>query len=34
MEAIGKSLKEALKSAQCEDCLTVGVYESAKIMNE
>ncbi|CDQ64139.1 unnamed protein product [Oncorhynchus mykiss] len=34
MEAIGKSLKEALKSAQCEDRLTVGVYESAKIMND
>eukprot|EP00063_Salmo_salar_P009510 XP_013984345.1 PREDICTED: growth arrest and DNA damage-inducible protein GADD45 gamma-like [Salmo salar] len=34
MEAIGKSLKEALKSAQCEDHLTVGVYESAKIMND
>ncbi|CDQ62461.1 growth arrest and DNA damage-inducible protein GADD45 gamma-like [Oncorhynchus mykiss] len=34
METIGKSLKEALKSAQCEDCLTVGVYESAKIMND
>ncbi|XP_061657184.1 growth arrest and DNA damage-inducible protein GADD45 gamma-like [Syngnathoides biaculeatus] len=30
----GKSLKEALLSAQSEDRLTVGVYESAKIMTE
>ncbi|KAJ3605576.1 hypothetical protein NHX12_027621 [Muraenolepis orangiensis] len=29
----GASLEEALLSAQDNDCLTVGVYESAKIMN-
>ncbi|XP_034152993.1 growth arrest and DNA damage-inducible protein GADD45 gamma-like [Esox lucius] len=34
MEAIGKSMKEALKSAQYEGRLTIGVYESAKIMND
>ncbi|KAM6986966.1 growth arrest and DNA damage-inducible protein GADD45 gamma-like [Aplochiton taeniatus] len=34
MQAIGKSLKEALCSAQSEECLTVGVYESATIMND
>ncbi|KAG7270654.1 hypothetical protein CRUP_032173 [Coryphaenoides rupestris] len=30
----GKALKEALMSAQSEDRLTVGVYESAMIMND
>uniref|UniRef100_A0A3B4XYP8 Growth arrest and DNA damage inducible gamma n=1 Tax=Seriola lalandi dorsalis TaxID=1841481 RepID=A0A3B4XYP8_SERLL len=30
----GKSLKEALLCAQSEDRLTVGVYESAKIMTD
>ena len=29
----GACLEEALLSAQDNDCLTVGVYESAKIMN-
>ncbi|XP_077593397.1 growth arrest and DNA damage-inducible protein GADD45 gamma-like [Stigmatopora nigra] len=34
MQSIGKSLKEALLGAQSENRLTVGVYESAKIMTE
>ncbi|MED6282214.1 Growth arrest and DNA damage-inducible protein GADD45 beta, partial [Characodon lateralis] len=34
MKSPGKSLKEALVCAQSEDRLTVGVYESAKIMTE
>ncbi|XP_061589473.1 growth arrest and DNA damage-inducible protein GADD45 gamma-like [Cololabis saira] len=34
MQSPGKSLKEALLCAQREDRLTVGVYESAKIMTE
>uniref|UniRef100_A0A673AR44 Growth arrest and DNA damage inducible gamma n=1 Tax=Sphaeramia orbicularis TaxID=375764 RepID=A0A673AR44_9TELE len=34
MQTIGKSLKEALVCAHSEDRLTVGVYESAKIMTE
>lgn len=34
MQSPGKSLKEALLCAQSEDRLTVGVYESAKIMTE
>ncbi len=34
MQSPGKSLKEALLCAQIEDRLTVGVYESAKIMTE
>ncbi|XP_056146845.1 growth arrest and DNA-damage-inducible, gamma b, tandem duplicate 1 [Lampris incognitus] len=29
----GKALEEALLSAKASDCLTVGVYESAKVMN-
>ncbi|KAM3874567.1 growth arrest and DNA damage-inducible protein GADD45 gamma-like [Diretmus argenteus] len=34
MQSAGKALKEALLSAQDEACLTVGVYESAKVMTE
>nr|XP_057916860.1 growth arrest and DNA damage-inducible protein GADD45 gamma-like [Doryrhamphus excisus] len=34
MQSAGKSLKEALLCAQGENRLTVGVYESAKIMTE
>uniref|UniRef100_A0A8C5GVZ5 Growth arrest and DNA damage-inducible protein GADD45 gamma-like n=1 Tax=Gouania willdenowi TaxID=441366 RepID=A0A8C5GVZ5_GOUWI len=34
MKSAGKSLKEALLSAQSEQRITVGVYESAKIMTE
>uniref|UniRef100_A0A3B5LD76 Ribosomal protein eL8/eL30/eS12/Gadd45 domain-containing protein n=1 Tax=Xiphophorus couchianus TaxID=32473 RepID=A0A3B5LD76_9TELE len=34
MKSPGKSLKEALVCAQSEHRLTVGVYESAKIMTE
>ncbi|KAJ8347256.1 hypothetical protein SKAU_G00286570 [Synaphobranchus kaupii] len=34
MKNAGKVLKEALWSAQAEDRLVIGVYESAKIMNE
>ena len=34
MESTGKALKEALVSAQSEERLTIGVYESAMIMNE
>ncbi|KAM4634748.1 growth arrest and DNA damage-inducible protein GADD45 gamma-like [Polymixia lowei] len=34
MQSPGKALREALLSAQNEDRLTVGVYESAKIMND
>uniref|UniRef100_A0A8C2WVB0 Growth arrest and DNA damage inducible gamma n=1 Tax=Cyclopterus lumpus TaxID=8103 RepID=A0A8C2WVB0_CYCLU len=33
-KSTGKSLKEALLCAQSEDRLTVGVYESAKIMTD
>ncbi|KAM4533129.1 growth arrest and DNA damage-inducible protein GADD45 gamma-like [Fundulus diaphanus] len=34
MKSAGKSLREALACAQSEARLTVGVYESAKIMTE
>ncbi|XP_036383289.1 growth arrest and DNA damage-inducible protein GADD45 gamma-like [Megalops cyprinoides] len=34
MQSPGKSLKEALVAAHSEDRLTIGVYESAKIMND
>lgn len=34
MQSPGKALKEALVCAQNEERLTVGVYESAKIMTE
>ncbi|KAL7854009.1 hypothetical protein AOLI_G00208530 [Acnodon oligacanthus] len=29
----GEALQEALESAQANECLTIGVYESAKVMN-
>ncbi|KAK1788341.1 hypothetical protein P4O66_016783 [Electrophorus voltai] len=32
-ESIGKSLEEVLVSAKSNECLTLGVYESAKVMN-
>ncbi|XP_029474491.1 growth arrest and DNA damage-inducible protein GADD45 gamma [Rhinatrema bivittatum] len=33
MQNAGKALHELLVSAQRQECLTVGVYESAKVMN-
>ncbi|XP_006003020.1 growth arrest and DNA-damage-inducible, gamma a [Latimeria chalumnae] len=33
MLCAGKALEEMLMSAQTQECLTVGVYESAKVMN-
>ncbi|KAM5193160.1 growth arrest and DNA damage-inducible protein GADD45 gamma [Mantella aurantiaca] len=33
MHSAGKALHELLISAQRQECLTVGVYESAKVMN-
>ncbi|XP_053556564.1 growth arrest and DNA damage-inducible protein GADD45 gamma [Bombina bombina] len=33
MHCAGKALHELLVSAQRQECLTVGVYESAKVMN-
>ncbi|KAJ8278733.1 hypothetical protein COCON_G00057990 [Conger conger] len=33
MESVGQALEELLVAAQRQDCLTVGVYESAKLMN-
>lgn len=30
---IGETLEDALTVAKNNDCLTVGVYESAKVMN-
>ncbi|XP_075993060.1 growth arrest and DNA damage-inducible protein GADD45 gamma-like [Genypterus blacodes] len=32
-QSAGKSLQEAMVTAKDNDCLTVGVYESAKVMN-
>lgn len=29
----GEALLESLESAKANDCLTIGVYESAKVMN-
>nr|XP_023658793.1 growth arrest and DNA damage-inducible protein GADD45 gamma-like [Paramormyrops kingsleyae] len=34
MQSTGKTLRQALISAQSESRLTIGVYESAKIMND
>ncbi|NXP04761.1 GA45G protein, partial [Thinocorus orbignyianus] len=34
MQGAGKALRELLVSAQRRGCLTAGVYESAKLMNE
>lgn len=33
METVSQALEELLVAAQQQDCLTVGVYESAKLMN-
>ncbi|KAM9358568.1 growth arrest and DNA damage-inducible protein GADD45 beta-like [Symphorus nematophorus] len=33
METVSSALEELLVAAQRQDCLTVGVYESAKLMN-
>ncbi|XP_023668943.1 growth arrest and DNA damage-inducible protein GADD45 beta [Paramormyrops kingsleyae] len=33
MENVGQALEELLVAAQRQSCLTVGVYESAKLMN-
>lgn len=32
-QCTGKALEEVLLSAKDNNCLTVGVYESAKVMN-
>ncbi|KAF4098638.1 growth arrest and DNA-damage-inducible, gamma b, tandem duplicate 1 [Onychostoma macrolepis] len=32
-QCTGKALEEVLVSAKANDCLTIGVYESAKVMN-
>lgn len=33
MDTVNQALEELLVAAQRQDCLTVGVYESAKLMN-
>ncbi|KYO24748.1 growth arrest and DNA damage-inducible protein GADD45 beta [Alligator mississippiensis] len=33
MQAVSQALEQLLVAAQRQDCLTVGVYESAKLMN-
>uniref|UniRef100_A0A8C7IDR5 Growth arrest and DNA damage inducible beta n=1 Tax=Oncorhynchus kisutch TaxID=8019 RepID=A0A8C7IDR5_ONCKI len=33
METVSQALEELLVAAQQQDCLTLGVYESAKLMN-
>lgn len=33
MDTVSQALEELLVAAQRQDCLTVGVYESAKLMN-
>ncbi|XP_006626889.3 growth arrest and DNA damage-inducible protein GADD45 gamma-like [Lepisosteus oculatus] len=33
VQSPGKALKDILVSAKAQNCLTVGVYESAKVMN-
>lgn len=33
METVSQALEVLLVAAQRQDCLTVGVYESAKLMN-
>ncbi|XP_016361566.1 growth arrest and DNA damage-inducible protein GADD45 gamma-like [Sinocyclocheilus anshuiensis] len=33
VQCTGKALEEVLFSAKANDCLTIGVYESAKVMN-
>lgn len=32
-QGTGNALEELLVSAKTNDCLTIGVYESAKVMN-
>uniref|UniRef100_A0A8C2EZL2 Growth arrest and DNA-damage-inducible, gamma b, tandem duplicate 1 n=1 Tax=Cyprinus carpio TaxID=7962 RepID=A0A8C2EZL2_CYPCA len=32
-QCTGKALEEVLVSSKANDCLTIGVYESAKVMN-
>ncbi|KAG5272722.1 hypothetical protein AALO_G00168610 [Alosa alosa] len=32
-QCTGKALEEVLETAKANDCLTIGVYESAKVMN-
>lgn len=33
MQSTGLALEELLVTAQKQDCLTVGIYESAKLLN-
>lgn len=33
MQAVGLALEELLVTAQKQDCLTIGIYESAKLLN-
>lgn len=33
MKTVSQALEELLVAAQRQDCLTLGVYESAKLMN-
>lgn len=33
MQTVSAAVEELLVAAQCQDRLTVGVYESAKLMN-
>lgn len=33
MHAVGLALEELLVTAQKQDCLTIGIYESAKLLN-
>lgn len=33
VQAVGLALEELLVTAQKQDCLTVGIYESAKLLN-
>ncbi|KAM4625023.1 growth arrest and DNA damage-inducible protein GADD45 beta-like isoform 2-T2 [Polymixia lowei] len=33
MQSVGRALEELLVTAQKQDCLTIGIYESAKLLN-
>ncbi|XP_056152051.1 growth arrest and DNA damage-inducible protein GADD45 beta-like [Lampris incognitus] len=33
MQTVGQALEELLVTAQKQDCLTIGIYESAKLLN-
>lgn len=33
VQSVGLALEELLVTAQKQDCLTVGIYESAKLLN-